>query len=98
MGIFDSLKQITQLKQQAAQFQKMLSSKIVEISSPKNEIKLKINGKMEIIDIEISENILKPENKNYIEKLIKKTFQDAQKEVEKIISNEIKSAMGSFPF
>ncbi|MCM8803818.1 MAG: YbaB/EbfC family nucleoid-associated protein [Candidatus Omnitrophica bacterium] len=98
MGIFDNLKQISQLRQQATQFQKLLSSKIVEVSSPKNEIKLKINGRMEILNIEISENILKPENKNYIEKLIKKTFQDAQREVEKIIANEIKSAMGSFPF
>ncbi len=98
MGIFDNLKQLSQLRQQASQFQKMLESKVVDVSSPNNEIKLKINGKMEILNIEISENILKPENKNYIEKLIKKTFQMAQKEVEKIIANELKSSIGSFPF
>ncbi len=98
MGIFDNLKQIAQLRQQASQFQRMLESKIVEVSSPNNEIKLKINGKMEILNIEISEDILKPENKSYIEKLIKKTFLNAQKEVEKIIANEFKSAIGSFPF
>ena len=97
MSIFDSLKQLSHLKQQASQFQKFLESKVIEISSKNNEIKLKINGKMEILNIEIDENILKPENKNYIEKLIKKTFEEAQKEVERIIAKEIKSTIG-FPF
>ncbi|MGC8976956.1 MAG: YbaB/EbfC family nucleoid-associated protein [Candidatus Ratteibacteria bacterium] len=98
MGIFDNLKQLAQLRQKASQFQKMLASKIIEVKSPGNEIKLKINGKMEILSIEISEDILKPENKNYIEKLIRKTFQEAQREVEKIIANEIKSQIGPLPF
>jgi DNA-binding YbaB/EbfC family protein len=97
MGIFDNLKQLSQLRQQANQFQKLLASKVVEVSSRNNEIKLKINGKMEILNIEIDEKILKPENKNYIEKLIKKTFEEAQKEIEKIIAQEIKSTIG-FPF
>jgi len=97
MGIFDNLKQLSQLRQQANQFQKHLASKVVEVSSRNNEIKLKINGKMEILNIEIDEKILKPENKNYIEKLIKKTFEEAQKEIEKIIAQEIKSTIG-FPF
>jgi len=97
MGIFDNLKQLSQLRQQASQFQKMLESKIVEVSSPGNEIKLKINGKMDILNIEISENLLKPENKSNLEKLIKKTFNEARSRVEKIIANELKSQI-NFPF
>ena len=95
-NIFDSLKQLGQLRQQAAKFQKMLASKIVEVSSPDGEVKLKVNGKMELISIEIAPDILKPENKVHLEKLIKKTFSSAQKEVEKVISSELKSQMGSF--
>jgi DNA-binding YbaB/EbfC family protein len=97
MGIFDNLKQLSQLRQQASQFQKMLESKIVEVSSPGNEIKLKINGKMDILNIEISENLLKPENKSNLEKLIKKTFNEARSRVEKIIASELKSQI-NFPF
>lgn len=97
MGIFDNLKQLSQLRQQAAQFQRMLESKIVEVSSPGNEIKLKINGKMDILNIEISENLLKPENKANLEKLIKKTFNEARNKVEKIIASELKSQI-NFPF
>ncbi|HOK55876.1 MAG TPA: YbaB/EbfC family nucleoid-associated protein [bacterium] len=97
MGIFDNLKQMAQLKQQASQFQKMLESKIVEVSSSGNEVKIKINGKMDILSIEISETLLKPENKVNLEKLIKKTFNEARGKVEKIIASELKSQIG-FPF
>lgn len=97
MGMFDNLKQMAQLRQQASQFQKMLESKVVEVSSPGNEIKLKINGKMDVLNIEISETLLKPENKINLEKLIKKTFNEARSKVEKIIASEIKSQIG-FPF
>jgi hypothetical protein len=93
-NIFDSLKQIGQLKQQAAQFEKILRSKTVEASSPKGEIKLSVNGKMELISVEISADVLKPENKGYIEKLFKNTFVSAQREIEKIISSEMKSQIG----
>ncbi|MCX8081975.1 MAG: YbaB/EbfC family nucleoid-associated protein [bacterium] len=94
VNIFDSLKQIGQLKQQAAQFERILRSKTVEVSSPKGEIKLVINGKMELISIDISPDIMKPENKGYLEKLLKNTFTSAQREIEKIISSEMKSTLG----
>ena len=93
-NIFDNLKQIGQLRQQAAQFEKMLRGKTVESSSPRGEIKLKLNGKMEILSIEISQDILKAENKALIEKLIRSTFATAQKEVEKMIGSEMKAQMG----
>ena len=78
----------------------MLRGKTVESSSPRGEIKLKLNGKMEILSIEISQDILKAENKALIEKLIRTTFATAQKEVEKMIGSEMKAQMGgmNLPF
>ncbi|MGI6595353.1 MAG: YbaB/EbfC family nucleoid-associated protein [Elusimicrobia bacterium] len=93
-NIFDNLKQIGQLKQQASQFERILRSKTVEASSPKGEIKLTINGKMELLSIEISPDVLRPENKAYLEKLFKNTFSSAQREIEKIIGSEMKSTLG----
>lgn len=93
-NIFDNLKQIGQLKQQAAQFEKILRSKTVQVASPKGELKLSINGKMELVNIEIAPEVLKPENKAYLEKLFKSTFVSAQKEVERMISTEMRSQMG----
>lgn len=93
-NIFDNLKQIGQLKQQAAQLEKTLRSKTVQAASPKGEIKLSVNGKMELVSIEISPDVLKAENKAYLEKLIKNTFFSAQKEVERIVSTEMRSQIG----
>lgn len=99
-NIFDNIKQLGQLKKQAAQFEKILRAKTVETLSPRGEVKLKINGKMELLSIEISPEMLKPENKAGIEKLIKATFSNAQREVEKMISSEMKAQMGglNMPF
>jgi DNA-binding protein YbaB len=93
-NIFDGLKQIGQLKQQAAHFERLLRSKTVEVSSPKGEIKIVVNGKMELISVDISPDVLKPENKGYLEKLFRNTFASAQKEIEKIISSEMRSTLG----
>ncbi|HNS33243.1 MAG TPA: YbaB/EbfC family nucleoid-associated protein [bacterium] len=99
-NIFDNLKQLGQLKKQAAQFERLLREKTVEASSPRGEVKLKINGKMELLSIEINQEILKPESKALVEKLIKSTFSSAQKEVEKMIGSEMKAQMGgmNLPF
>ena len=93
-NLFDNLKQLGQMKKQAAQFEKLLREKVVETSSPRGEVKLKINGKMELLSIEISQEMLKSENKALVERLIKSTFSAAQKEVERIIGNEMRAQMG----
>jgi len=99
-NIFDNMKQLGQLKKQAAQFEKLLRAKTVETSSPRGEIRMKINGKMELLAIEISPEMLTPENKALLEKLIKSTFSSAQKEAERMISSEMKAQLGgaNMPF
>lgn len=97
-GIFENLKQLSHLRQQAMQFQKALSNKVVEVSSPGNEIKIKVNGKMEILKVEFSPDILKPEKKEYLEKLFIKTWVNAQREIEKIIKTELKVKLPDIPF
>jgi|LSQX01.3.fsa_nt_gb DNA-binding protein YbaB len=99
-NIFDNIKQLGQLKKQAAQFERILRAKTVETSSSKGEVKIKINGKMELISIEFDQNILKEENKSLIEKLVKTTFTAAQREVEKMIGQEMRAQMGggNLPF
>jgi DNA-binding protein YbaB len=49
---------------------------------------------MELISVDISPDVLKPENKGYLEKLFRNTFASAQKEIEKIISSEMRSTLG----
>lgn len=96
-NMFDMLKQAAQMKKQASQLQKLLSTKICEISSSDEKVKIKMNGKMELISIDISSDLLSPHNKTHLEKIILHTYQSARKEMEKMLQEELKSRFGDLP-
>ncbi|HPP67079.1 MAG TPA: YbaB/EbfC family nucleoid-associated protein [bacterium] len=95
-NMFEMLKQAGQLKRQAGRFQKVLANKICQVSSPDGKISIKVNGKMELLSIEISPELLSPENKVKLEKMLLQTWQMAQKEIEKTIQEETKNILGDF--
>ena len=47
------------------------------------KVKVRLNGKMELINIYIDEELLEPRNQNKIRKLILKAHKDAMKKVQK---------------
>ncbi len=97
-NMFEMLKQAAQMKKHASQLQKILSDKIVEASSKDEKIKIKMNGKMEILSIEISSDLLSPHHKTFLEKAILNTYQIARKEMERMVQAELKSRFGDLPF
>ena len=96
VNMFEMLKQATQIRKQAGKFQKILESKVCEVSSPDGKIRMKLNGKMELLAIDIAPELLFAENKLKLEKLLLQTWQKAQKEIEKIIQEETKNFLGDF--
>ncbi len=95
------LKQAGEIKKQAGKFQKILESKICEVASPDGKIKIKVNGKMDLLYIDISQDLLSPDNKLKLEKSLLQTWQKAQKEIQRIIQEETKNMLGdlgNFPF
>ncbi|MCM8805450.1 MAG: YbaB/EbfC family nucleoid-associated protein [Candidatus Omnitrophica bacterium] len=96
VNMFEMLKQATQIRKQAGKFQKILESKVCEVSSPDGKIRMKLNGKMELLAIDIAPELLFAENKLKLEKLLLQTWQKAQKEIEKIIQEETKNLLGDF--
>ncbi|MCX7705192.1 MAG: YbaB/EbfC family nucleoid-associated protein [bacterium] len=93
-NIFEMLKQAGQLRKQAGRFQKILEGRVCEVSSPDGKIKIKVNGKMELLYIDISPDMLYAENKTVLEKALLQLWQRAQKEIEKIIQEETKNMLG----
>ncbi|HPP11770.1 MAG TPA: YbaB/EbfC family nucleoid-associated protein [bacterium] len=59
---------------------------------------MKVNGKMELLKVEISPEVLAPEKKVFLENLFLKTWARAQKEVERLVAAELKSQIGGLPF
>ncbi len=93
-NMFEMLKQAGQIKKQAGRFQKLLESRVCEVSSPDGKILIKVNGKMELLYIDISSDLLSPDNKVKLEKSLLQTWQRAQKEIEKIIQEETRNMLG----
>ncbi|MCM8822348.1 MAG: YbaB/EbfC family nucleoid-associated protein [Candidatus Omnitrophica bacterium] len=93
-NMFEMLKQAGQIRKQAGRFQKILESKICEVSSPDGKISIKVNGKMELLYIDISPEMLNPDNKTRLEKSLLAVWQKAQKEIERIIQEETKNILG----
>lgn len=93
-NMFEMLKKAGQLRKQAGHFQKVLESRICEVSSPDRKITIKVNGKMELLYIDISTELLSPANKTVLEKSLLQLWQRAQKEIERIIQEETKNMLG----
>lgn len=96
-NMFDMLKQAGQMRKQAAQMQKMLLSIVCEESSSDGKVKVKVNGKMELLSIDIAEELLSAEQKRSLEKILLKTWQAAQKRVEGMIQEEMRKHLGDLP-
>ncbi len=95
-NMFEMLKQAGQIRKQAGRFQKILASKVCQVSSSDGKISMKVNGKMELLSIDISQELLYPENKVKLERMLLQLWQSAQREIEKIIQEETKNILGDF--
>jgi len=93
-NMMDAMKQLGEV----AKLQKMLAGKIVEVTSANAEVTLKMNGKMEILKLEIAPALLTPAKKDYLERLLMRTWDDAQKQIQKVLMTELKPQMGNIQF
>jgi DNA-binding protein YbaB len=100
MGMFDQLKDIYKLQKEAREMQKKMKAMQIIAISDDEEVKITMNGIQEIEDMEISDELMKLENKRHLIKAIKEAIKDGQKKLQKEISkdmdiNQIKNMLGS---
>jgi len=88
--MFNKLKQIKDLRDQAKKMQSVLSQESVTLE--KNGIKLIVNGNLEVTTLDINENL----DKETIAKIIKDLVNDAIKQTQKIMAKKMQE-MGGFP-
>ncbi len=73
MGFFDQAKMLAE----ARRIQKQLRSIIIEVEKADGKLKLSLNGEQKIQSIEIDPSLLGPENKDYLERLLKEALDEA---------------------
>ncbi len=88
------LKQAQQMQQKMATLQKELEAREIETSSGGGMIKIKINGKQEIIDFKINPECVDPEDVDMLEELVKTAVNQAVNESQEMVSNAMSKVTG----
>jgi DNA-binding YbaB/EbfC family protein len=102
--MFDKLKDLGGLMQQAQQMQQKMQElqaalERLEIvgSSGAGLVKVTVNGKNETRKIEIDASLFKPEDKGVVEDLIVAAANDARAKVEQTVQEQMRDITGGLP-
>ncbi|WP_193568208.1 YbaB/EbfC family nucleoid-associated protein [Domibacillus aminovorans] len=86
------MKQMQKMQKQMQEAQEELAEKKFEGSSGGGMVKISISGQKEIVDVQIKEEVVDPEDIDMLQDLILAAVNDALKKVE----NETNQRMGQF--
>lgn len=88
------LKQAQQMQQKISVLQKELEERELETSSGGGMVKIKINGKQEIIDFKLDKECVDPTDVEMLEELIKTAVNQAVKESQDMVSSAMSKVTG----
>ncbi|MBU4422039.1 YbaB/EbfC family nucleoid-associated protein [Candidatus Parcubacteria bacterium] len=90
--MFDKLKGLKNMQEQAKKMQSELSSQ--RTTTSEGGVVLTLDGNMELFDIRINESLLTPEKKNNLETLIKIAHRKATKQAQKQMAKKMRESGG----
>jgi len=93
-NFMQSLKEINKLRQSAKVLEKKLREERLDFSSRDGRVKGIINGKLEILSLEILPDLLSAPQKQNLEKLILETINSAVGQMQSQVSKIVSSQMG----
>ncbi len=94
MDIQKLMKQAQQMQAKMAQTQKELESKIVEAEVAGGQIKVTMNGKHRLMNIEIAPESLDPDDTEFLQDLILAAVNEAAGKVDEMVETEMGSVAG----
>ena len=92
--MFNKLKQVQELRSQANEIKKALSSEFVEGLGARGGVKITMDGNQQVTKVEISDELLS--NKSNLESGVSEATNDAIKKIQKVMAQKM-SQMGGFP-
>lgn len=93
-GIQNLMKQAQQMQQKISTLQKELETRELETSSGGGMIKIKINGKQQILAISINKECVDPNDVASLEELMKTAVNQAIKESQDMVSGAMSKVTG----
>ncbi len=91
MNIQQIMKQAQQIQKKMADMQEKLKETVREGQAGGGLVKATVNGKSEFIKLDISPELLKPEEKSILEDLIIAAYNDAKGKIEGDFNNQMSS-------
>lgn len=88
------LKQAQQMQQKMAILQKELEAREIEVSSGGGMIKIKMNGKQEILDFKINPECVDPSDVETLQELVMTAVNQAVKESQEMVSGAMSKVTG----
>lgn len=89
------IKQAQKMQEDMEKLQEELNEKVYEISAGGGAVTLKINGKKEITDLKLDEDIVDPDDIETLEDTLIAAINEAIKKVESINSDEMNKVTGN---
>lgn len=93
-GMGQLMKQAQQMQQKMSTLQKELESRELETSSGGGMIKIKINGKQELLAVSINKECVDPNDVEMLEELVKTAVNQAVKESQDMVSKAMSVVTG----
>lgn len=91
--MFGNLKNLNNLRKQAQQLKQELEKETFIGSAEGGKIQITMNGNQEILAVEIDSEILKPENKEKIEKGVKSATGQAISQMQMMMARKMQGGM-----
>jgi len=92
--MFDKVKDLYKLKQQASALQKELGQTIIEATSPDDLIKVEISADMKVQSVSIDDSYLNPERRGQLELQLKNVLSSAITQAQQVAANKMKEMGG----
>lgn len=92
MGLFGQAKDLYKLQKKAKQIKEELKN--LHIEAEVEGVKVVINAEQEVQEVSLTEDVLKPENKEKIEELLKTVFNKAVKKSQEVAAERMRDMMG----
>ncbi|RKD28803.1 YbaB/EbfC family nucleoid-associated protein [Thermohalobacter berrensis] len=88
------MKQVQKMQKKMAEMQKELEEKEVEASAGGGAITVKVNGKKEVLDINIDKDVVDPDDVEMLQDLIIAATNEALRKAEEMVSSEMQKITG----
>ena len=93
-GMQNLMKQAQMMQQKIATLQKELETRELEVSSGGGAVKIKINGKQEILSLSLDKEAVDPEDVETLEELVMTAVNQAVKESQDMVSGAMNKVTG----